>query len=450
MKKFSFKRTIAPFAVAVLSIVMFLSSACSPSCGLYFSTMDWACALIEAYYYEDVSEADVRAAGLENLCGNVLDIYSTYYTAEEYKAVESSNEGNRSGVGISYQYIPESAGYEGGSGVYVVQVLGNSPAEKSGLRPGTFIISAEAADGTTAQINSRDDLTGFIDARADGEQFTLITDRGSFSMAKEEYIMSYCRMATSTAEWTISYSPSGTMSVNYEESDRYSYIPEHTAYISLSQFYGNAAGEMAELIRIFNQLGCNALMLDLRNNGGGYVSVMQQLSHIFMAEAESASDIAMTARFKDGSSTEYEVDAFTSDEECYLPAGTRVAVLANNGTASASEALMGVLLSDNVAVYDDVYLSSFSDEYLAYSGTADKNARTYGKGIMQSTFIYPFTGEALKLTVAKIYWPNGRCIHDEGISYASALGCNISPAQWSVTYGDEELQSVCAAFGAKL
>ena len=444
MKKSSLKRLFVPLAAAMLSLVIIFASACAPSCGLYFSTMDWAVAMIDAYYYYDVSEDDVRSAGLENLTGNVLDIYSGYYTAEEYAALQSSNEGNRSGVGIGYYMLSSSSEEVGGSGVYIDTVFGNSPAERSGLRPGTFVIGAETADGTETAIESTDDLSAFVGARGAGENFTLITNKGRYEMAKQDYIMSYCHMATSSEEWTISYSASGTMSIDSDESDRYSYLPEGAAYISLSQFYGNAAKEMAELIRIFNDTGCTSLIFDLRNNGGGYVSVMQSLTHLFTADLENSSDIAMYAQFKDGSRLNYDVDKFTSDSQCYLPAGTQVTVLANNGTASASEALIGALISNGVIGYDDVWVSQFSDEYIAATGLAeDFNSRTYGKGIMQSTFVYAFTGEALKLTVAGIFWPNGTTIHGKGLTVDD--GCHAVQAEWNVTYGDEELGRVIAA-----
>ena len=440
----SFKKFYRPAAVAAaaaLSIALAFMSAC----GIYASTLDWAVSMINRYYYLDVSEDAIREAGLENLCGNVLDIYSQYYTAEEYDAVTASNEGSRSGIGVSYRYIPSSAGFSGGSGVYIASVLGNSPAQRSGLRAGTFIKEGVAADGTRTAIENNQDFSDFIDARAEGEQFTLVTDRGTFVMARENYTMSYCYMATDDGEWTISYNSSGEMSVDYSESGRYSYLPEGAAYISLSQFYGNAADEMAALLKQFNAMGCTSLIFDLRNNGGGYVSVMQSLSHLFTANLSDRSPIAMYAEYKDGSRTQYAVDGFTSDQSCYLPADCPVTVLANNGTASASEALIGVLVSDGLIDYSDIYVSDFSQSYLDATGTAEKNCRTYGKGIMQSTFTY-YTGKALNLTVARIFWRDGTCIHAVGIGVND--GCNAVSAEWSVTYADEELQAVVAALAA--
>jgi hypothetical protein len=147
----------------------------------------------------------------------------------------------------------------------------------------------------------------------------------------------------------------------------------------------------------------------------------------------------MTAKYKNGTVQNLNVKNFASSE-CTLPADTKVYVMANNGTASASEALMGVLISNNVVSYSDIYLSDYTDEYLTYSGTTDKNARTYGKGIMQTPFTNKATGEVLKLTTAKIYWPNDTCIHGTGITVAD--GCNSVKAEWVKTYEDNELLSV--------
>ena len=66
-------------SVIALSAVML--SACTASCGIYFNILDWAVALIQEYYYEDIPEEEIREAGLENL-DSLLDAYSRYYTAE--------------------------------------------------------------------------------------------------------------------------------------------------------------------------------------------------------------------------------------------------------------------------------------------------------------------------------------------------------------------------------
>ncbi|MDE7076443.1 MAG: hypothetical protein K2O62_03890, partial [Clostridia bacterium] len=150
--------------------------------------------------------------------------------------------------------------------------------------------------------------------------------------------------------------------------------------------------------------------------------------------------------YKDGRREGYSVKV-GYPRSSQLPAGTKVSVLADNGTASASEALIGVLIDNGVIDYGDIYISDFSEKYLAFSRTADKNCRTYGKGIMQTTFTNHLTGEALKLTTAKIYWPKGEVsIHDIGLNVGQ--GCKTVEAEWDVTYGDEQLQKAVKAIYA--
>ncbi len=436
MKK-SVRKNIIGGVIAIVVVVGAILLAINFGvCGIYFSTTDWVVGMIEKYYYYDVSEEDVRAAGLDNLSGNVLDIYSGFYTSEEYDEMLQSNAGNNTGIGVSYSYIDNS--FE--RGIFINEVVGNSPAYLSGLREGTFVLGANDADGNSAQFNSTASFSDYILAHDTGEKFTLITDRGEYEVSREDYHASYCFMATADTEWSIQYNSSSEMQVVETPSTKYSYLPEGTAYMKVTQFFGNAAYEVAELMREFNAENCTSLIFDLRNNGGGYVDVMQSMSHVFIGDRDYM-PAAMTARYKDGKETVFNVNAI-AQEDCLFPAECSLYVLANNGTASASEALIGVLVSNGVVDYSDIYLSDYSQTYLEWSGTQNKNCRTYGKGIMQTTFRYFVTGDAIKLTTAKIYWPNGKCIHDVGLTVED--GCETVPAEWSITYADEELQSAVA------
>ena len=80
--------------------------------------------------------------------------------------------------------------------------------------------------------------------------------------------------------------------------------------------------------------------------------------------------------------------------------------MANGRTASASECLIGALAS-----YNEI----FNLNKLVIDKTYNGVETTFGKGIMQTTYTL-LSGGALKLTTAKVLWPNGECIHDKGIS----------------------------------
>lgn len=405
------------------------------------SSYEWAIKTILENYYDDVSEQELLNSSLEGISAQVLDIYSDYYTAEEYRAVESSNAGNKSGVGISYSFLPEGV-YDAGSGVYIERVVGNSPAERSGLKEGTFVLGARSG-GESVTFNKSSDFTEFMNARAEGETFTFVTDRGEYELSRQEYVASYCSMATSTTTYSFTYE--GGKTLLNEKEGGIAYLPQGAAYIRLDQFYGNAVSEFVSLMEQFNAQNCTSLVLDLRGNGGGYVDVMCGISGIFTGQLQNASRIACSAIYKNGKTENFSVKN-AAPASSQLKAGTKVSVLADSGTASASEALIGVLVSAGVVGYGDIYLSDLSEGYLSFTGTAAKNCRTYGKGIMQSTFRNYLTGEALKLTVAKIYWPNGKCIHGVGLTQED--GCKTVKGEWDVTYGDEQLAAAVAAIYA--
>ncbi|MCD8295625.1 MAG: S41 family peptidase [Clostridia bacterium] len=404
--------------------------------GLYwgnsqFRSYQWALGLIEDYYYGDydtsVSENSAYALAA------VLDQYSEYYSAEEYRALLEDNAGSKSGIGVTYQFVTDST--YGETGCLIVSVLGNSPAFHEGIQAGDVIVSGTAG-GQTTSFTSSSDFSTFVSSQAEGEDFTLTSSDGTeYVLAREKYQASYTLMYTSAARYSFETQgdDKSTLYLTEDDTAGMEILPDGYAYIKLQQFYGTADQEMDILIGVVNEMeDCTSLILDLRSDGGGSVSIMDSIAGCFVPD-DAESNVSMTAEYKDGSRQNYYLG---SSNENTLRDGVEIYVLANSGTASASEALMGVLISYGLTDYSHVYLSDYGDTYLSFAGSA-KTARTYGKGIMQSTFVNSLTGEALKLTVAKIYWPNGNCIHDVGITKAD--GCNTISTPWVVTGGDAEL-----------
>ena len=117
---------------------------------------------------------------------------------------------------------------------------------------------------------------------------------------------------------------------------------------------------------------------------------------------------------------------------------SEIYVAANVNTASASEALIGAMISYGTIGYEDIFITDT---------VGQGSARTYGKGIMQTTYYNVATGEAAKLTTAQIYWPNGESIHGSGIT--TAMGARPSPAKSFGEYGDPELTAILAAIASE-
>ncbi len=180
------------------------------------------------------------------------------------------------------------------------------------------------------------------------------------------------------------------------------------------------------------------MIIDLRSDGGGYVDVMQEIAGAF---TDGQKKPAMIARDKRGNSEIYNCKPLAAKQR--VAKDTAVYVLANSGTASASEALIGALVCYGYLDYGNIYLSDYGEEYINWLTETEqeiKTAQTYGKGIMQSTFVKRDTGEALKLTTAQIYWPDGKtCIHDRGLRVED--GCKTVAADWVMEKGDPELRA---------
>lgn len=397
------------------------------------SSYEWFINTVDKYYYFGGAEQGYSDEGLSAIADKYLDRYSEYYTAEEYQDLLLSNSGSKSGIGISYSFVS-------GKGVYVASVTGNSPAYISGLRAGEWLESG-GVNGEEVTFDSSADFKNLIDSAEENRDITLTAADGTeYVVYKSQFTASYAYLCTNETAWVFKDSVDGGLALYEEPKEKISELPDGAAYINLSQFYGTAAAEFYRLAEKFNAYNCTSLILDLRSNGGGYVKVMQDIAGSF---AGGAVKPAMYSSDKNGGEDRYDC-AEVADAEYRIPESAEVYVLANSGTASASEALIGAMICYGVLDYENIFLSDYSEEYIAWLEATEqevKTGRTYGKGIMQSTFVNNLTGEALKLTTAKIFWPDGEtCIHDRGVTADD--GCTLVKAAWQHTKGDEELKEV--------
>lgn len=394
------------------------------------ASLNWALKLIEKNYYYGV-EGDIQEAAIDGVVSTYLDRYSEYYTAEEYARLQADNAGSKSGVGISYSYLD-------GRGVYIANVVYNSPADDAKLKRGE-IIAGGKFKGSLTSFDSAKRFSDFISAIEDGAEFTLVGEDGTeYAVKKENYNASYVKFCTNKSGWSFKDSLNGGLALYEEEEDKIPYLPDGAAYMALSQFFGSAAEEFEILVEKFNAENCTSLIIDLRSNGGGFVDVMSEIAGCF---ADGKRLTSMSAEYKSGKREYYECKKQPAKRQ--ISKDVKVSVLANSGTASASEALIGAMINYGALGYEDVYISEYSESYINWQTKINgnvKNGRTYGKGIMQTTYENEVTHEAIKMTTAQIYWPDGvTCIHDRGLS--SADRCKTVKAEWQHTKTDEELFS---------
>lgn len=357
---------------------------------------------IQSDYFEEVTDDEFYGAVFDGINAGVLDEYSWYMTADDYKQMQSTGKGNNSGIGVTLDVLDE----QGNKQMLVVLVSGNSPAESMGIKEGDYILGYGDSENEVIDCTDFDVFVEYINAKNTEETFYIKLKRGKvgqervISIYKAEFVSAYVTYRTNTE----SYSFTGKKADEWTKgNDALSALASDTAYIRLTQFNGNADKEFDKAMSQFKADGKKNLVLDLRGNGGGYLNIAQEIAKYFCKTATQNKPIIAVANYG-----EYNEKFKAKGNEYYeyFSNDSKICVLADSSSASASECLLGCMLDYGAISYGDICLSF-----------RDGVAKTYGKGIMQTT--YPLglvNSDAVKLTTAKICWPlSGTCIHDRGI-----------------------------------
>ena len=389
----------------------------------------------------DMSADELAEMLVKNLLSD--DKYAKYYSPEEYKRMLEQDNGTYKGIGVA---LDKSAN--------VVQVNMNSPAYRAGIKVGDAFVAGVykkdvAAEGDKkftvfseklleeqkeSAKNSDEvkkdkvddktiaDVCGEFFAEFDfGEEFDVKIRRDEteipFKLKKDNYTAAYVEyydsdnyMYFSTEKEIVQEKGEPVekeiFGARIKEGDGNAEISEDTAHIKLHAFEGTAANQFIEALDYMKQRGKTKLILDLRDNGGGLITVLTEIASCLINDNGSSRIKIMKAKEKLATTYYY-----TSSNKFYSNI-EEISIIANYNTASAAEALIGAL-SDygdketyGGAYFDlhDVILTEVNGEYC-----------TFGKGVMQTTYELE-SGGALMLTTAYVYWPIcEKCIQDSPI-----------------------------------
>lgn len=308
--------------------------------------------LIAQRYVEDVDHNQMAEDAITGMLG-ALDPHSLYFDAERMRRETEQFDASFEGIGISYDLIRVP---EGQDTISVVSVIPGGPSEAAGLFTGDRIV---AVDGESA--------VGFTDEEV---RSNLKGPRGS------EVVVTIRRPGepqTFDVQITRDQVPIVTLDIAYMMDDA-------TGYIKLNRFARTTHSEFRRALRDLKARGMERLILDLRGNGGGYMSMAVRVSDEFLSDGQ----LIVSQRGRTADTNE----SYSASDGGLWEDGP-VIVLVGPTSASASEIVAGALQDHDRALI--------------------VGRRTFGKGLVQNQFLLN-DGSAMRVTVARYYTPSGRLI----------------------------------------
>ena len=311
--------------------------------------------LRQEYIKRPLRDRQETYQAIEAMLATLDEPFTRLLRPEQYRNLQVSTSGELSGVGLQININDETGHLE------VVAPLAGSPAEAAGIGPRDRIVTI---DGVPADDLSLDEAA----SRMRGPKGTTV------SLEIQPLDQTQIKRINLVRD-RISLSPV------FAQLDRAN--PQNpVGYIRLSQFSANATTEVAQAITHLEKEGAKSYVLDLRNNPGGLLQAGVDIARLWLPEGT----IVYTVN------REGIQDSFLAEGEALTQAP--LAVLVNQGTASASEILAGALQDNGRAIL--------------------VGEKTFGKGLIQSLFELS-DGAGLAVTVAKYETPNHHDIHKLGI-----------------------------------
>ncbi|MET4082330.1 carboxyl-terminal processing protease [Pedobacter sp. UYP30] len=310
--------------------------------------------IINKKYVDDINTSNLKKLPIDSLL-HELDPHSAYLPPADAEDMGQTLEGNFEGVGLEYYMLNDT--------MFVTGVVKDGPASIAGIKLGDKILRIDTATVSGRRM-SKDQLYGRFRGKSGTGVSVLLLHPGS-PQSK--------RLLVTRGK------------INVSSIDASYLLNAETGYIRISKFGANTDTDFFAALSNLKTAGMKKLILDLRDNGGGYFSAATGLADQFLPDNK----LIVFTQGKHQPRTDY------------MSTGTgifqqgKLAILINENTASASEIVAGAVqdLGRGIIV----------------------GRRSFGKGLVQEQF--PFEdGSALNLTIARYYTPNGRSIQK---SYAN-------------------------------
>ena len=303
---------------------------------------------IDKEYVDDVKTDSIVDLTVTNILAN-LDPHSVYVPPTEQTAVAESMKGDFVGIGINF--------YSYNDTIAVIKPIENGPAEKAGIKEGDRILYADNFKLFGKKLKN-EVLYSKLKGQKDSEVTLTVYRKSENKQIKIKVIRDI---------------------VPIKSVDVATLLNSTTGYIKINRFAETTGQEFHSALLKLKKNRINSLVIDLRENGGGFMEMAVQIADELLKDKE----LIVFTKNKKGS-----IDKTYATEEGDFETG-RVSILIDKNSASASEILAGAIQdNDRGTIY---------------------GRRSFGKGLVQREMDFD-DGSAVRLTIARYYTPSGRSI----------------------------------------
>ena len=303
---------------------------------------------IDNEYVDDVKTDSIVDVTVTTILAN-LDPHSLYVPPSEQSSIAESMKGDFVGIGVNFYSYKDT--------IAVIKPIKNGPAEKAGIKEGDRILYADNFQLFGKKLNNE-----VLFSKLKGEKDSEVT------------LTVYRKSENKRLKVKVKRDVVAIKSV-----DVALLLNKTTGYIKINRFAETTGQEFHTALLQLKKGGINSLVIDLRNNGGGFMEMAVQIADELLKDKE----LIVFTKNKKGT-----IDKTFATEDGDFESG-RVSVLIDENSASASEILAGAIQdNDRGTIY---------------------GRRSFGKGLVQREMDFD-DGSAVRLTIARYYTPSGRSI----------------------------------------
>lgn len=302
---------------------------------------------------KETTDQDKIYGAIMGLTDSYGDPYTTFFPPSESKQFEDEISGSFEGIGTEIDIVDDV--------LTIIAPLKGSPAEKAGIRAGDKIIKIDEHLTVNVPI---DELISWIRGPRGTKVSLTVLHQGDSQPVVIEVMRDIVNIPVIAHQL----------------------LPDGTYVIRIYSFTANSADLFRTAVKSFQNTGSKRLIIDLRNNPGGYLDAAVDMASQFIP----AGNIIVTEEFRDGKS-----EIYRSKGPGIIGSDVRIAVLINGGSASASEILAGALREHDRATLI--------------------GEQSFGKGSVQEYLTFS-DGSSLKVTVAEWETPRGNSISKKGLT----------------------------------